>query len=131
MIEELCGSRRRRPQNVPRDRGSGVVLVVGAIGALLSLMLGGLMVLSAVLASHRAQAAADLGALAAASSLVAGEGSAAACADGARVVAANAAVLLRCRDSGGLSVELVVEVPASISRIGTATARARAGPSSG
>lgn len=124
-----CGRRLRG--NRARDRGSGVVLVVGAIGALLSSLLGALMVLSAVLASHRAQSAADLGALAAASSLVAGRGLAAACDDGARVVAANGAALVRCHDSGGLSVELVVEVPASMSRIGTATARARAGPSSG
>lgn len=129
-MQELRFGRRQRG-NRTRDRGSGVVLVVGAIGALLSSMLGALMVLSAVLASHRAQSAADLGALAAASSLVAGEGLAAACDDGARVVAANGAALVRCRDSGGLSVELVVEVPASVSRIGTATARARAGPTSG
>ena len=53
--------------------------VLGVVGVLLAMTVGALTVVSAVVASHRAQSAADLAALAAAAALVAGEGSGAAC----------------------------------------------------
>ena len=81
----------------------------------------------AVVARHRAQAAADLGALAAATRLA--EGQAAACA------AADAVVRAMRGHSGGCSVQdldvvVSVEVPVNFGRWGTgsAVASARAGP---
>ena len=48
------------------ERGSATVLVVAGIGVLVAVLVGALTVLDAVATSRRAQAAADLGALAAA-----------------------------------------------------------------
>ena len=111
-----------------RQCGSGTVLVVGVVGALLALTVGGLWVVSAVVASHRAQSAADLAALAAAAVLVRGESSALACERGRAIAALNGARLASCRVGPDLTVELVVDVPSTVSRVGTATSRARAGP---
>jgi secretion/DNA translocation related TadE-like protein len=89
---------------------------------------GALTVVSAVLASHRAQSAADLAALAAGTALVAGEGSGAACGRGVAMAARNGGSVRSCRAGRDLSLELVVAVPAAMPRLGAATARARAGP---
>lgn len=123
------GSRRSRDRAGVRDRGSGTVAVLGALGVLLAMTVGALTVVSAVVASHRAQSAADLGALAAAAGLVRGESSAAACAQGAAIAARNGGSLATCHAGPDLSVELVVEVRATVARVGTAIARSRAGPS--
>jgi secretion/DNA translocation related TadE-like protein len=127
------GRSGRRPwargRSVPqRERGSGTVAVLGAVGVILAMTVGALFVVSAVVASHRAQSAADLAALAAAAALVRGEPSTAACATGAGVAARNGATVSGCRAGADLSVELVVELQASAARAGTATARSRAGP---
>jgi len=114
-----------------RDRGSGTVLVVGAIGLLLTLVTSALSVVTAVVASHRAQSAADLGALAAAGALVRGELPGAACAAAGRIAGRGGAVLTSCRAESDLSVEVVVNVAATLPRVGVATARSRAGPSTG
>jgi secretion/DNA translocation related TadE-like protein len=111
-----------------RQRGSGTVLLVGVVGALLALTVGALWVVSAVVASHRAQSAADLAALAAAAVLVRGDSSALACERGTAIAALNGARLASCRAGPDLTVELVVDVPSTVSRVGIATARARAGP---
>lgn len=111
-----------------RDQGSGTVVVLGAAGVVLAVTVGALMVVSAVLASHRAQSAADLAVLGAAAVLARGEPAAAACARAAAVADRNGANVAACRPGSDLSVELVVAVPASIPGVGTATARARAGP---
>lgn len=116
----------RRPG--ARDRGSGTVLVLGAVGVLLAMTVGALWVVSAVVAAHRAQSAADLAALAAAASLVRGQPTAAACGEGAALAARNGGSLTSCRAGPDYSVELVVQVAATVSRVGTATARSRAGP---
>jgi len=82
---------------------------------------------AAVVARHRAQAAADLSALAAAVRLADGRGTA--CAAAEAVIAA-----MRVRSGGcaiqGLDVVVSVEVPVSLGRWGTgyAAASARAGP---
>jgi secretion/DNA translocation related TadE-like protein len=104
------------------------VAVLGVVGVLLAMTVGALTVVSAVVASHRAQSAADLAALAAGAALVAGEGSGAACGRGVAVAARNGASVTSCRAGPDLSVELVVDVPATMPRLGAATARARAGP---
>jgi secretion/DNA translocation related TadE-like protein len=89
---------------------------------------GALLVISAVVASHRAQSAADLAALAAAAALVAGEPAPSACSAGGAVATRNGARLVSCRAGRDLSVELSVEVFATAPRVGTPTARSRAGP---
>ncbi len=114
-----------------RSRGSATVLVLGAVAVLLVTMVGGLHVVSAVVAAHRAQSAADLAALAAAAALVAGESSPTACGRGAAVAAGNGGHLTGCTAGPDFSVELVVQVDAAGPRVGTATARSRAGPAGG
>ncbi|WP_353952622.1 Rv3654c family TadE-like protein [Knoellia sp. S7-12] len=61
-----CGVRAAERQ---RERGSGTVLVVAAIGVLLVLVTGGLHLGAAATAAHRARSAADLAALAGASAI--------------------------------------------------------------
>ncbi len=101
-----------------RDRGSASLWLLG-VG--LGVVLLGVMaatVASAVVARHRAQAAADLGALAGAAR--AAQGEAVACARAAELVRANRARLVGCRLDG---LDLVVTAA-----VGPARATARAGP---
>src|SRR5450759_5375169 len=86
------GAGRHRPD----DRGSTTVVMLGVIGAVFLLTISGLVLASAVLASHRARAAADLAALAAAGVLMRSEPTGAACAAGAQVAMANHARLRQC-----------------------------------
>ena len=102
--------------------------VLGVVGVLLAMTVGALTVVSAVVASHRAQSAADLAALAVGAALVVGEGSGVACGRGVAVAARNGGSVTSCQAAPDLSVELVVDVPATMTRLGAATARARAGP---
>jgi secretion/DNA translocation related TadE-like protein len=83
---------------------------------------------AAVVARHRASAAADLAALAAAGRAVLGYADA--CSVGREVAAANAAALTGCTVGTGAVAEVTVSVPVQLGRLGvhTATARARAGP---
>jgi secretion/DNA translocation related TadE-like protein len=113
----------------PAERDDGFVAIAVA-GLALVLVAVGLLVaaLGAVaVARHRAAAAADLAALAAAQHVV--EGSAAACGAAERVAAAQGARVASCRLTGP-EVEVVATVrPAGrLSLLGTARARARAGP---
>lgn len=78
---------------------------------------------SAVLARHRAQAAADLAALAGAARLPAG--AAAACASATAVAREMRVNDARCKVDG-LDVVVTVHVPVAL--VGTARAAARAGP---
>jgi len=113
------------------ERGSATVLMLAAVGVLLLVGVGGLAVSSAVAAMHRARAAADLGALAAAGALARGLPGQEACAAGLRVVRANAASAQACRPAGDGSVTVVATAPAGLRLSGLAwTARAvgRAGP---
>jgi secretion/DNA translocation related TadE-like protein len=112
-----------------RDRGSATVAVVGVVGVLLAMTVGGLMVISAVVASHRAHSAADLAALGAAAALVRGEPALTACAFAGAVASRNGAGLVTCQSQPDLSVTIEVRVPATMSHVGLASARSRAGPS--
>lgn len=96
-----------------------VVLVV--------ISLGGVAVGSAVIARHRAQAAADLGALAAAGRIALGGD--AACASAASIARRMGAAIASCAVDG-LDVVVSVDVAAELGRwgVGTARAAARAGP---
>jgi secretion/DNA translocation related TadE-like protein len=114
----------RRPG---RDSGSASVWLLAAGLVLVAGGMAGATVGAAHVASHRARTAADLGALAGAARAI--EGSDAACARAAELVAANGARLTHCR-LDGLDLTVTVEVtPAPAAGIGrAATATARAGP---
>lgn len=123
----------------PRDRGSGSVLVVGAVAVLLVVGSAALVLVGVVRATHEARSAADLAALAGAQRLATGSSSMQACAGAARIAAGNGARLSRCvadEGSGEVVVEVTVEqttsaagAPADGPRVwGPATGRARAGP---
>lgn len=109
------------------DRGSATVWAVGGIGVIVALLAALLWFVVAVVTRHRAESAADLAALAAASTAVAGE--ARACEE-ARWVTDHMGVELRsCRLSGwDALVEVAAQPPAALQLFGPAAARARAGP---
>ena len=109
------------------DRGSAAVVMLGVMAALLAFTVSGLLLASAVLASHRARAAADLAALAAAGVLLQGDPAGMACRSAAQVAATNHGRLQRCIVSGS-EVRLSVVVSAGVRGVGIATARSRAGP---
>jgi secretion/DNA translocation related TadE-like protein len=110
------------------ERGSASVWVValatvlGVVGA--AVVLVGV----ATVARHRATAAADLAALAAAQRAVTGDPDP--CGTARRLAAANTAALTGCRADADGVVEVTVAVPVRLGRLGLheATARARAGP---
>jgi secretion/DNA translocation related TadE-like protein len=118
--------------NRPRsaERGSATVVMLAVIAAVLTLTVSGLLLSCAVLASHRARAAADLAALAAAGALLQGEPSAAACQSAEVVATANHGRLQRCLGVG-MDVWITIAVPAGMRGFGVATARSRAGPGPG
>lgn len=104
------------------------MLAAAMIGVLVMCAMAGASVGAAVIARHRAQAAADLGALAAAGALIAGPD--AACAQAAAIASAMRTTVAQCRVDG-LDVVLTVHAEVRLGRwgIGPATAVARAGPS--
>ncbi|WP_307813427.1 Rv3654c family TadE-like protein [Streptomyces sp. N35] len=95
------------------DRGSATVWVVGLIGALCLILAGLLLVAQAMVARHRAGAAADLAALAAADHALRGQADA--CAGAGRVARAQGTDVVRCAVRG---------------EIADVTVRARSGPMS-
>ncbi len=97
------------------------------MAALLAVTVGGLCVGSAVIARHRAQAAADLASLAAAGRLA--DGADAACAQASAVARAMNTAVTQC-EVDHLDVVVTVDVPVALGRFGMGTARAaaRAGP---
>lgn len=111
----------------PGERGSATVVMLGVIASVLMLTISGLLLASAVLASHRSRAAADLAALAAAGALMRGESALAACESAVDVAALNHARVQQCLASG-TEVRLIVAVPTGVQGVGVATARSRAGP---
>lgn len=114
-----------------RERGSGTVLAVASVGALLLCLVGGLTVVAAVQASHTARAAADLAALAAAGAVQQGSAVPAACRRAGQLAASNGGVLISCSAdaAGRVSVEVgsTVDSPLPALALGSARARARAG----
>ncbi|MFG1931757.1 Rv3654c family TadE-like protein [Mycobacterium sp. NPDC048908] len=97
------------------------------MAVLLALTVGGVHVGSAVIARHRAQASADLAALAAAAHL--GSGADAACARAVALARAMGTNSTRCAVDG-LDVVITVEAALSLDRFGVGPARAtaKAGP---
>jgi secretion/DNA translocation related TadE-like protein len=97
------------------------------MAVLMSVTVGGIYVSSAVIARHRAQAAADLAALAAAARLTAGPD--AACAQASVIANAMHTVVAQCV-ADGLDVVVTVDAAVAIDPLsaGPARAVARAGP---
>ncbi|MGH3675804.1 MAG: Rv3654c family TadE-like protein [Mycobacterium sp.] len=100
------------------DRGSATLVAVAVMAVLLAVTVGGFYIGSAVIARHRAQAAADLAALAAAARLPAG--SDAACGEASAIADAMGVAVADCVADG---LDVVVTIAA-----GPARAAARAGP---
>lgn len=127
-------NRSRRPHRGDRgrdddhdDEGAATVLVLAL--AVVLVLVGAVLVAagSAVLARHRAQSAADLGALAAAQ--LALDGPASACSAAGAVVRAVGARLGQCRLQGADAVVAVeVDLPGRLRSLGPARGSARAGP---
>jgi secretion/DNA translocation related TadE-like protein len=129
-----CRARRRLAQRGRpagrrrnRERGSATVWVLAA--GLLTISVATVSAASgaAVVARHRAQVAADLGALAAATRVFEGQGPA--CAWGGEIVTRNGARLIGC-DVDGFDVVVTVSATPSgfAAAAGPARASARAGP---
>jgi secretion/DNA translocation related TadE-like protein len=119
--------RWRQPNPGWGERGSASLSAVALMAVLLAITIGGVYVGSAVVARHRAQAAADLAALAAAAGLA--EGAEAACAQASVVAQAMRAAVLDCGVEG-LDVVVTVGAAVPLGRFGVRPARAhaRAGP---
>jgi secretion/DNA translocation related TadE-like protein len=119
----------RRPPDA--ERGSATVWVVALAGVLA--LVGAAVVLlgAAAVARHRAGAAADFTALAAAQRAVLGDADP--CTTAQRLAEANGAMLVGCSAGPGAVVDVSVEVTLRLGRLGLhdATARARAGPAPG
>jgi len=105
------------------ERGSATVVAAAMVAVLLCVTGGGAYLGSVVIARHRAQAAADLGALAAAARLPSGV--AAACARATAVTRAMRIDDTGCRVDG---LDVVVTVRVAVAFAGAAQAAARAGP---
>ncbi|MFD3538914.1 Rv3654c family TadE-like protein [Streptomyces sp. NPDC058662] len=105
-----------------RDRGSATVWATLVVTVLVAVFAGVLLLGQAVLARHRAAAAADLAALAAAATWA--RGPEAACAAAVRVARAQGAVVVECRVLGEVA-EIRARSPAGPF---APEIRARAGP---
>jgi secretion/DNA translocation related TadE-like protein len=111
----------------PPDRGGATIWTIAAGALVVLVALGAAAVAAAVVARHRAQAAADLAALAGAA--VAIEGDLPTCARAAEFAAHNGARLVGCRLDGADVTVAVAVVPPELIDFGlAATAAARAGP---
>lgn len=109
------------------DQGSASIYVLALCAVLAFVAATGVLLGQAVVARHRAGAAAELAALAAADRALDGEG--VACAAAGRVAAATGGAMTACALHDGVS-EVVTTVPMAgvLSAWGPARGRARAGP---
>lgn len=117
------------------EQGSGSVLVLGMVAAVLVVLTATVVLAGALAAAHRSRGAADLSALAAAGEAVDGASSAAACGVAADLARVNGATLRSCvaGSDGVVDVEVVVAVPLHVAGVTPRTmpGRARAGPAPG
>jgi len=125
--KEDCGGRpgpARARRGLRRDLGAGTVLLVAVVAVVLSAATVALGLAAALVTRQRAEAAADLAALAGAQALVRGGD---ACGTAGRVAAAGRARVVAC-EPVGTTVHLVVEVrlPGVLGRLDMPPARARA-----
>jgi secretion/DNA translocation related TadE-like protein len=128
----ICAWRRRlrrwmRALRRTEDRGAATIFVLAVGLVLVAAGIAGAAVGSARIGRHRAQAAADLGALAGAAQAI--EGTEAACAQAARFVVANSGRVTSCEVNG---LEIVIRTNVTITPLPGLTrhaeAAARAGP---
>jgi secretion/DNA translocation related TadE-like protein len=122
-------STRGRSPNRRRggERGSATLIGAASVLALLAVLAVALQLGLAVITRHRAEAAADLAALAAAAHAVLGTD--AACADGRRVTDRMSVRLVSCQLHGWeATVEVEVTTGGLLATFGGARAAARAGP---
>ena len=116
------------PRSRAPDDGAGTVLALGVVAVLGALVLACAALGSAVVARHRANAAADLAALAAADRTL-GRIPGAPCPAAAAVAAADGAAVSSCTvaPDGSVTVAVSVGLPSPLDRLGVARAQARAG----
>lgn len=115
------------PRTDTRDRGSASVLVLALLAVLSLVGATAVSIALALVTRHRADAAADLAALAAASRAL--DGPAHACREAGSVAADNGARLSACTFEGDVAVVTVeVDPPGRLAAFGPARTRARAGP---
>jgi secretion/DNA translocation related TadE-like protein len=123
----VSNGRSRRPLDTSgpdrQDRGSASIWLLCAGSVVIAFGLAGALAAAAATARHRAQTAADLGAVAGARYAVAGE--AVACARASMIVEANGARMTGCRLDG---FDLTVDVELPVAGLGTVHGTARAGP---
>ncbi len=109
-----------------REEGAATVLVIAMAGMLMFVVVGLSIVSGLVTAQRRAQAAADLAALAGATTAATGGDP---CAQAARIAAANGARLDTCAATqGDVVVRVLVPGPTWSGRVVQVRAAARAGP---
>lgn len=113
------------------ERGAGSVLVLGVVGAVVTVLAGTLVVVAGLRDVHRARSAADLAALAAGRPLT--SGGTADCVGAARVAAVNGGALSICRElpDGTVVVEVGVDTSWPLGWTGlpdSLSGTARAGP---
>lgn len=113
------------PPPSPDDAGSATALAAFAVAALVTVAVGAIWIGAAVIARHRAQAAADLAALAAAQRLAAGPD--AACGEAAGIGRSMGAVMRGC-EVVGLDVVVTLGLRVGGPVRAEARASARAGP---
>jgi secretion/DNA translocation related TadE-like protein len=124
---------RRTGEGIGRtDSGAAAIYVLVLVAAMTAAALTTLAAGQALAVRHRAGAAADLAALAAADRVLEGAGSA--CAHGDSIARANGARLVRCQITGD-AVDVLVEIspagislPAGVPGLPSVRARARAAP---
>jgi secretion/DNA translocation related TadE-like protein len=121
-------SAHRQSWSDARERGSATIWVLALATVLATVGAAVVLVGAAVVARHRATAAADLAALAGAGRAVLGDPDA--CAAAARVAQANGARLKTCSVGAGAAVQVHVSLAVRLGPLGLteAPARARAGP---
>jgi secretion/DNA translocation related TadE-like protein len=124
-VARRAGGPGCRPRPRAREAGSATVATLGGIGVLVMVLGAALALASAAGAAHRARAAADLGALAAASSVQATGDAGLACALGANIVARNDARQVSCAIAADGSVTVVAQRQVGLVLPGTTPARAR------
>ena len=109
------------------DRGSATVWLAGFVALIGLVTVAGVLQATALIGRHRAEAAADFAALAAATAVATGEQDA--CTTARELAERNGARLTGCVLVGA-DVEVSVATPVRFGRFGVrdATARARAGP---
>lgn len=112
---------------VESERGAGAVQTLGYFVALAVLFFALASVGALMQAKHRAQAGADLGAIAGAQAINRGESGASACAYAGAIIQENKAELLTC-DVDGESVTLSVQSQPALSALPVVRARAAAAP---